>query len=209
MCRRVTLQNGPARQAHCVQAMRDGSLEAGLTSDDWIGVDRHVIPADKAIQQGRLVRRMVRDTGARLRVGADRCDLARWRAVVAAAAVAAQELGRAQACQPFAAGLVEQLCVKIEQGAALWSLVLDGAYPMVGADGSVDGQSTMQREPLLAMQGLGPGDPRFGLSNPEGWPAARHAHAGYGPLIAALVNIGQFVLVQRIITDAEAERIQG
>lgn len=60
----------------------------------------------------------------------------------------------------------------------------------------------MQREPLLAVENLGPGDPCLRLRDPEWRPAECDAHAGYDPLIAALVDISQFVLVQRIITDA-------
>ena len=78
-----------------------------------------------------------------------------------------------------------------------------------GADECADRNWAMQREALPAMQGLGPGNRRFGLGDPQQWPAKRHADAGYGALIAAFVHVGQFVRIERIVAHAKAERVKG
>jgi hypothetical protein len=55
-------------------------------------------------------------------------------------------------------------------------------------------------------------DQRMTLDRPRpeahrvAWPAQRNTHAGNGAMIAAFINVGEFILVVRIITDAEPER---
>ena len=128
--------------------------------------------------------------------------------MAAAAAVAAQEIRRTQARQPLAGSRIEQLGVEIEQRPARWPLVRNRADPVIGADRTVSGQWAMKFKALLAVQNLGPGDAGLSFGDPEWRPAQRDTHAGDGALIAAFIDVGEFILVERTITDAQPERVE-
>ena len=66
----------------------------------------------------------------------------------------------------------------------------------------------MQLDALLAMKHLLPGDAGLGFGNPEWRPPKRHVHAGGGALFTAFVDIGEFVLIERIVAHAERECVQ-
>ncbi len=77
-------------------------------------------------------------------------SLAFWRGL-AAATVAAQEIGRAEGGQSLTAGGVKQLGIEVEQGAARRSFVFDSANAVFGTNGSANWQRAVQREALFAM----------------------------------------------------------
>ncbi len=79
---------------------------------------------------------------------------------------------------------------------------------MFGADRPLGGQWTVKFEALLAVQNLSPGDSSFRLGDPERRPAQCHTHGGHGALIAAFIDIGEFILVEWIIADAQPERVK-
>src|SRR5258708_7710222 len=117
-------------------------------------MDRHVVPADETVEQGGLARGAVVDCSSGRCIGAQPNHLFRGGAVVAASAIAAQEVRRAQARQPFAGRRVEQFGVEIEQCASRRSLVYNCTDAMIGADRPLSLQWAIQFEALLAMQDL-------------------------------------------------------
>src|SRR5277367_4971383 len=104
--------------------------------------------------------------------------------------------------------MIENVMGGMDDSAAAGALVVNGKNPMLGADFAFDRQRTEQGKALLAMQDTSPGDPGLRLLVPEGRPAQSHALAGDRERPAAFVDIGQFVLVDRVLAHAEAERIE-
>src|SRR5262249_47647189 len=78
-----------------------------------------------------------------------------------------------------------------------------------GADGPSNSEGPVQCEALLAMEDSRPGDCHWLLSDPERWPTKYNAHAWNDELIVALIDISQFVLVDRVVSNAEADCVQG
>ena len=72
--------------------------------------------------------------------------------------------------------------------------------PSTAADGTVKSSARRGESP--------PGDSGLRLLMPERRPAESDAQAGDSERPAAFVDIGQFVLVERVLAHAEAERIE-
>src|SRR5262245_4885170 len=70
------------------------------------------------------------------------------------------------------------------------------------------GQRAMKFEPLLTVEYAGPADLHCRFGDPEGRPTEGDAHTRHGPLIAAFVDVGQFLFVRRVLPHSQAQRIK-
>ena len=70
------------------------------------------------------------------------------------------------------------------------------------------GRGRTKREALLAVQNAPPDDPGLRHPVPERWPAEGHALAWHSKRPSTLVDVGEFVLVERILAHAETERVE-
>src|SRR5271165_2368635 len=206
--RREMLKRSAAHEPECVQSVRNRTLEAGVSRNVGVGVDRYIVPARLPVEESRLARRSVLDDDSWFAIRFQRPRQSRWRAETATAPIVPQKLRGPQAGQRFAAVCIRKFLRGVDERAPRGPLVLDGHNCVMAAHYRLDRQRAVQRKVLLAVQDPPPGDLRSLLFVPEWRPAEHHALAWNRAQSMTLIDEGQFVLVKRVLAHSEAQRVE-
>ena len=212
---RKVLEDGAARQPQVVQTVRNGPVKAGAACHGGVGVDGHEVTACQPVQQGRLARRRAVLSHIGVKVRGQPGQRFGLNAMRPAAAVATQELRRAQACDVRTACGVVQLLVHVHQRASACALVLHGDDAVRGAHPARNRQRPVQREAHLAVHDTFPGDAAGRVVLPERQPAERRAITRYRMQLGVcrialvdLVHIGKLIRIQRVGPHAQRKCVQ-